>query len=166
MHPDGLGSTAIGLKGLTRPEPLRLVVGLMRSYDAPPRSHQKGADWNSPEMDDRRRPVAVFDVEGDVVVPTKLLLDRHDSVAATFRPRLTRYVSEYLVDVEEQNLLAPSLHIDPFDVLGCRDFVLLDIEAGAEPVLKRLDIDRSVPRVGAGGGGADEGPGGQAEGGR
>ena len=64
--------------------------------------------------------MAVFDVEGDVVVPTKLLLDRHDSVAATFRPRLTRYVSEYLVDVEEQNLLAPSLHIDPFEVLGCR----------------------------------------------
>ena len=103
-------------------------------------------------------PVAVFEVEGEVVVPSKLLTDRHDSVAATFRPRLARLVKQYLVDVVAHPVSIKSLELDPLLVLGSNDTpaVLLDLDAGVQSVLGALSVDRSVPRVCAGGDAADE----------
>ena len=100
--------------------------------------------------------VAVFEVEGEVVVPSKLLTDRHETVAATFRRRLTPLIKQYLVDVAQAPLRVSSLELDPLLVLGSNDTVLLDLDGGVEPVLGALNIDRSVPRVCAGGDAADE----------
>ena len=100
--------------------------------------------------------VAVFEVEGEVVVPSKLLTDRHETVAATFRRRLTPLIKQYLVDVAQAPLRVSSLELDPLLVLGSNNTVLLDLDGGVEPVLGALNIDRSVPRVCAGGDAADE----------
>ena len=100
--------------------------------------------------------VAVFEVEGEVLVPAHLLSDRHDTVAATFRPRLARMVKDYLFDVEMQPVCMPSLDLDLSDVIGSKDTIIYDLDSGVEKILAALDIDRCVPRVCAGGGGNNE----------
>jgi len=100
-------------------------------------------------------PVAVIEVEGEVVVPAKLLSDKMDSFAAHFRPRLARLLSAYLEDVQTQDVKVASLSLDPFEVLGSKDTIFHDLNAGVEHVLAALDINRSVPRVGRGGGAGD-----------
>jgi deoxyribodipyrimidine photo-lyase len=103
-----------------------------------------------------RAPVAVFQVEGDVVVPAKLLMDRRDDCAATFRPRLTRWVNDFLVDVTQQPVRFPSLTLALPEVFDSSDTVFYDVEAGVDTVLEALDLNRSVPRACAGGGGDGE----------
>ena len=53
--------------------------------------------------------VAVFEVEGEVIVPSKLLMDKRDDFAASFRPRLMSHIKDFLVDVSPQpgELLVP-----------------------------------------------------------
>jgi deoxyribodipyrimidine photolyase len=100
--------------------------------------------------------VAVIEVEGEVVVPAKLLADKHDSFAATFRPRISARINEFLHDVEQQQLQTPSNNLDPFEVIS-KDAVIYDLlQDGVEHALASLDINRSVPRVSAGGGGGGE----------
>jgi deoxyribodipyrimidine photo-lyase len=100
--------------------------------------------------------VSVVEVEGEVVVPTKLLTDRCDT-AATFRPRQARHVERFLIDVEEQPLHRQSVDINPVDVVGT-GVALVDLAGGVDvdKVLSSLDLDRSVPRVCAGGDAKDE----------
>ena len=100
-------------------------------------------------------PVAVIEVEGEVVVPARLLMGKYDEAAATFRPRLNRFLDRFLVDVEIQTCRISSLDFDPVEILSPR-FALLSLEAGVESVLAKLDLDRSVPRVRSGGDAADE----------
>ncbi len=80
---------------------------------------------------------AIYQVEGDVVVPVEVPTNRAEYAARTLRPKLMRHVGDYLVELPPTRLRRtdPSLGDDGID--------LHDLDH----VLARLDLDRTVPSV-------------------
>lgn len=79
----------------------------------------------------------VVQVESDVVVPVELASSKKEHAARTLRPRLTRHLSDYLVDLDEVAPQVPSLGLE---VEG------LDLTDPAA-LLRTLKLDTSVPPV-------------------
>jgi deoxyribodipyrimidine photo-lyase len=87
----------------------------------------------------RKADCRVLQVESDAVVPVTVVSDKAEYAARTIRPRINRHLERYLVlprspalKHRDADLEIPGLHLG-------------DIER----VLRRLNIDRSVPPVGA-----------------
>lgn len=78
-------------------------------------------------------------VETDAVVPIEEVSKKEEYAAATLRPKLHRQLEEYLISL---NKSTPKHAITKSDQLD-HEVDLSDIDA----LLKRLKIDRSVPRV-------------------
>jgi len=85
-------------------------------------------------------------VESDVIVPVEVASGKEEYSAATFRPRVGKQLSEYLVPVEEGVPKADSLGLD---------LDSLDI-SNVDDAISRLDIDRSVKRSDAFRGGTSQ----------
>ncbi len=79
---------------------------------------------------------AVVQVESDVVVPLELASDHKEYAARTLRPKITRQLDRFLVDLPKARLT----DTDPLDVTG-ED--LSDLDA----LLSALALDDSVPPV-------------------
>jgi len=80
----------------------------------------------------------LIQVETDVIVPVESASLKEEYSAATLRPKITRLLSQYLVDLPEMTPKVKSLS---------HDFDSIDI-SNIDPVLKKLNIDRSVKMVG------------------
>jgi deoxyribodipyrimidine photo-lyase len=79
----------------------------------------------------------VIEIETEVVVPVEVVSDHHEYAARTIRPKIHRAWDKYLVDLPETAVKHSSL---PLHIRG--DIDVTDAEAA----LKKLKIDRSVPR--------------------
>jgi len=79
---------------------------------------------------------AVVQVESDVVVPVELASDHKEHAARTLRPKITRHLDRFLVDLPQARLNSTATP----DVVG-ED--LSDVDA----LLGRLKLDREVPPV-------------------
>ncbi len=95
--------------------------------------HQK--QWR--EAVARKAGCPVVQVEGDVVVPVNTASGKAEYAARTLRPKLHRLWTHFLVELSPTPLARDSLH------LGGGGLSLEDVDA----VLKKLDLDRSVPPV-------------------
>ncbi len=78
-------------------------------------------------------------VESDVVVPVELASPKLEHAARTLRPRITRHLEEFLVELGPTSLKHQSLHLgdDPANI------DLSDIDT----VLASMQLDRSVSRL-------------------
>ncbi len=85
----------------------------------------------------QRSSCPVIQVESDAVVPVEVASPKEEYSAATFRPKIKRKLSDYLVNMTEQSLQKSSLQLE---------FESLDIESTTE-VIAHLNIDRSVKQV-------------------
>jgi deoxyribodipyrimidine photo-lyase len=85
----------------------------------------------------RESPCSVVQVESDVVVPVELASDHQESAARTIRPKITRHLDRFLVELPKARLTttAPVPDVDGED--------LSDVDA----VLDRLGLDDEVPVV-------------------
>jgi deoxyribodipyrimidine photo-lyase len=85
----------------------------------------------------------VEEVEADVVVPLEVVSDKREYAARTIRPRIHRHLDRYLVELRTTPLERGSMDLgrDGADAVGGLD--------PSDPVglLRRLDLDRSVPPV-------------------
>ena len=91
-------------------------------------------------------PCQVMQVEADVIVPVETASNKEEYGARTLRPKIHKLLEEYLVPMEETELVCP--YAGPaFDGLNIED---------VDKVLASLDIDRTVPRVSAFRGGTQE----------
>ncbi len=79
----------------------------------------------------------VIQVESDVVVPVELVSDHKESAARTIRPKITKHLDRFLVEVPK----TPLRHPDPLADLEGED--LGDIDA----LLETMTLDREVPPV-------------------
>jgi deoxyribodipyrimidine photo-lyase len=79
----------------------------------------------------------MIQIESDVIVPVETASPKEEYAAATFRPKISRYVPRFLRPMRKTKLKHPSLH------LRFRTIALDSIE----PTLARLHIDRTVGRV-------------------
>lgn len=79
---------------------------------------------------------AVVQVESDVVVPVELASDHKEYAARTLRPKITRHLDRFLVDLPQPRLgSTTAVAVDGED--------LSDLDA----LLDRLTLDREVPPV-------------------
>ncbi len=81
----------------------------------------------------------LIQVESDVVVPVEEASPKEEYSAATFRPKITKKLTRYLVPLSENIAKAESLRLSS-------DFDSFDID-DTENALDRLNIDKSVNRV-------------------
>ncbi|MGA1840141.1 MAG: deoxyribodipyrimidine photo-lyase [bacterium] len=88
----------------------------------------------------------LIQVETDVIVPVEVASNKEEYSAATIRPKIKRYLSDYLVPLEENNPKRDSLNIQ-FDSIE-----LMDLKRA----IFQLNIDRSVERVETFSGGTSE----------
>ncbi len=79
---------------------------------------------------------AVVQVESDVVVPVELASDKKEHAARTLRPKITRHLERFLVDL-------PEVRLDDTTVPDVTGEDLGDPDA----LLDRLTLDRTVPPV-------------------
>ncbi|MBP2415230.1 deoxyribodipyrimidine photo-lyase [Microlunatus capsulatus] len=79
---------------------------------------------------------AVVQVESDVVVPVELASDKKESAARTIRPKITRHLERFLVDL-------PQARLENTDVPDVAGEDLDDPDA----LLDALTLDREVPPV-------------------
>ena len=79
---------------------------------------------------------AVVQVESDVVVPVQLASDHKEHAARTLRPKVTRHLDRFLVDLPQAELASTT-------TLGVVGEDLSDLDA----LLDRLTLDREVPPV-------------------
>jgi deoxyribodipyrimidine photo-lyase len=79
----------------------------------------------------------VVQVEGDVVVPLEVVSDKAEYAARTIRPKIHRHLDDYLKAFDDVSPAKSSAGID---------FQGLD-PGKRDPLLKKLDVDRSVPPV-------------------
>ena len=82
-------------------------------------------------------PCRTIAVEGDVVVPVAVVSAKAEYAARTIRPRINRYLEQFLVPCPRYRPKRSSVGIHPPG---------LDLTA-IDAILDRLDIDRSVPPV-------------------
>jgi deoxyribodipyrimidine photo-lyase len=80
---------------------------------------------------------ALFEVETNLVVPVGVASEKENFSAGTFRPRITKQLSRYLVPLKHRR---PKI-----DSLGLR-FISFPID-DIEKAVSRLNIDRSVDKV-------------------
>ena len=99
-----------------------------RGYLRPPRA------WR--ERVAAALPGPVVQVESDVVVPVELASGKKEHAARTLRPKITRQLPRFLVDLPRAELQNRAASPVPGEDLG-------DLEG----LLGRLDVDRSVPPV-------------------
>ena len=85
----------------------------------------------------REAPCPVVQVESDVVVPVELVSDHQESAARTIRPKITKHLDRFLVDLPPARLKTRS----PAPDVPGED--LSDVDA----LLGRLQLDRSVGPV-------------------
>jgi deoxyribodipyrimidine photo-lyase len=76
----------------------------------------------------------VTQVESDVVVPVELASDKRETAARTLRPKLKRFLDEFLVELRPTNLEKQSLDVE-WESLDLSDI---------PKVLEGMDLDRSV----------------------
>ena len=95
--------------------------------------HQR--EWRERVAQDA--PCAVVQVESDVVVPVELVSDHQEHAARTIRPKITRHLSRFLVDLPEAT---PTTRTPAPEVEG-ED--LSDVDA----LLDDLGLDDEVPVV-------------------
>jgi deoxyribodipyrimidine photo-lyase len=95
-------------------------------------------------------PVAVIEVEGEVIVPTALASDKREHAARTLRPKLWRHAERFLVPIEEVPSRRRAPDLDPGDALPRVD--VRDLPA----TLASLRLDRDVPVVAGARGGRTE----------
>lgn len=106
-------------------------------------------------------------VEGDVVVPSAIASDKEEYSARTIRPKVTRHLAKFLVQLKEQDIsdkIKSSnlnlLHFLPFKLLNkntsTEDCILEIDPARKAEMLEALDLDRSVIPVESMLGGEDE----------
>jgi deoxyribodipyrimidine photo-lyase len=81
-------------------------------------------------------PCLVVQVESDVVVPVELASDKKEHAARTLRPKITRHLQRFLVDL-------PRAELPRGDVPGIEGEDLSDVDA----LLEKLTLDRQVPPV-------------------
>jgi deoxyribodipyrimidine photo-lyase len=81
-------------------------------------------------------PCAVVQVESDVVVPVELASDKKEHAARTLRPKITRHLDRFLVDLPRADLATGG-------VLEVQGEDLSDVDA----LLATLELDRQVPPV-------------------
>ena len=79
----------------------------------------------------------VVQVESDVVVPVEVVSKKAEYAARTIRPRIHKHLKTYLTGLKSPKVKHQSLN------LNIKETNLDDIER----VLRKLDIDRSVPAV-------------------
>ena len=99
--------------------------------------HQK--QWREKVANDA--PCQVVQVESDVVVPVDLVSNKTEYAARTIRPKITKHLETFLVDLTTTAVKNSSHHLNPsakFPVLE-----LSDVDA----CLGKLKIDTSVPVV-------------------
>jgi deoxyribodipyrimidine photo-lyase len=82
-------------------------------------------------------PCAVVQVESDVVVPVELVSDHQEHAARTIRPKITKHLARFLVDLPKARLTTTS----PLTEVRGED--LSDVDA----LLDRLGLDDEVPVV-------------------
>ena len=82
-------------------------------------------------------PCSVVQVESDVVVPVELASDHQESAARTIRPKITRHLDRFLVELPKARLRTT----DPVPAVDGED--LSDVDA----LLDRLGLDDEVPVV-------------------
>ena len=95
--------------------------------------HQR--EWR--ERVAQEAPCAVVQVESDVVVPVELVSDHQEHAARTIRPKITKHLDRFLVDLPKAT---PKTRTPAPDVEG-ED--LSDVDA----LLDRLGLDDEVPVV-------------------
>jgi deoxyribodipyrimidine photo-lyase len=95
--------------------------------------HQK--EWRRALAD--QAACAVFQVEGDVVVPVQAASGKAEYAARTLRPKIHRLWHAYLVPLAPTPLETDSMH------LGVKGVELEDLDA----LLKKLKLERGVPPV-------------------
>lgn len=81
-------------------------------------------------------PVRVDQVEGDVVVPVDVVSDKHEYAARTIRPKINRYLDEYLVPLRATNVSRDSLAMRL-----ASDIDVTNVDAALRKLTK---LDRSV----------------------
>jgi deoxyribodipyrimidine photo-lyase len=81
-------------------------------------------------------PCAVVQVESDVVVPVELASDKKEHAARTLRPKITRHLDRFLVDL-------PCADLDDQEVPDVPGEDLSDVDA----LLAKLKLDQQVPPV-------------------
>jgi deoxyribodipyrimidine photo-lyase len=94
-----------------------------------------------PQRDWRNRvaaalPCAVVQVESDVVVPVELASDKKEHAARTLRPKITRHLDRFLVDLPRADLVDQAVTEVPGEDLS-------DVDA----LLAKLELDQQVPPV-------------------
>lgn len=100
--------------------------------------------WRKKVADLIRCPLA--EVETNLIVPVEVASDKEDYSAGTFRPRITRQLECFMVKLRHRKLNVNSLNLK-FDSLPLESI---------DKVVARLDIDRSVGKVGDYAGGTSE----------
>eukprot|EP00960_Hanusia_phi_P048714 759111-Hanusia_phi.AAC.3 len=85
-------------------------------------------------------------VEGEVVVPTEVASKVQEPAAATFRPKISKWIDKHLVAAGDEVVQKPSLDLD-FDRIfdGHKEFQLTDMNLPLEEIMKQLCVDRTVP---------------------
>ena len=91
----------------------------------------------------------VVQVETDVVVPVESVSQKEEYAARTIRPKITGLLDDYLVPLDETPVVKRSVRMR-LEGLDLRD---------PEGLLRLLEVDRSVPRVGTFRGGTTEAEG-------
>ncbi len=107
-----------------------------------------------PHLRDWRRavasasPVAVFEVETDVVVPLEVASDRREYAARTLRKKVMRHLEDFLELPASVPPASPASRIPPgFGSRGVGEAPGILDPADPETLCASLDLDRSVPAV-------------------
>lgn len=79
----------------------------------------------------------LIQVESDAVVPVEVASHKEEFTAATFRPRITRQLGQFMVPLDESEPASRSQDVGPDS---------LDLSR-PEEIIRHLDIDRMVGRV-------------------
>jgi deoxyribodipyrimidine photo-lyase len=85
----------------------------------------------------RQADCRVVQVESDVIVPVRVVSDKAEYAARTIRPKIHKYLANYLNEFKPATIKQPSLNLD---IQG------LDLE-DVDAVLQKLKIDRGVAAV-------------------
>jgi deoxyribodipyrimidine photo-lyase len=85
----------------------------------------------------RQADCRVVQVESDVIVPVRVVSDKAEYAARTIRPKIHKYLANYLNEFKPATIKQPSLNLD------IQSLDLEDVDA----VLQKLKIDRGVAAV-------------------
>ncbi|MGC9311829.1 MAG: deoxyribodipyrimidine photo-lyase [Sediminispirochaetaceae bacterium] len=90
-------------------------------------------------------------VESDVIVPVETASQKEEYTAGTFRPRIHRQLERFMLPLEEEEVIFPSLDIDPSSVspraVSLNAGTRADDEDLTAELEPRLKLDGTVPPV-------------------